>query len=56
MEVLEELKKKYKLIDGKNQLKGVRFSNLINKTNEIINDANIKKENAKNRRRKCLNL
>lgn len=41
----DKLNEKYKLIDGKNELKGVRFYNLIDRTNEIIDDVNTEKEN-----------
>lgn len=41
------LKRKYKKIDGQNKLQGVLFTGLINDTNEIIDNANTKKENTK---------
>lgn len=44
-EIKESLKKKYKMIDGENKLVGNMFSKLIDNTNDIIGDANAKKEN-----------
>ena len=34
-------------IDGRNKLKGVLFTGLINNTNDIIDNANTKKANTK---------
>mgnify|MGYP004615052565 CR=1 FL=1 len=44
-EIKESLKKKYQMIDGENKLVGNMFSKLISNTNDIIGDANAKKEN-----------
>ena len=41
------LKRKYKRVDAKNKLQGVLFTGLINDVNEVIDDANTKKENTK---------
>ena len=40
-----QIKRKYNTLDAENKLKGVLFSKLINNTNDIIGEANTKKEN-----------
>ena len=42
-----QIKRKYNTLDAENKLKGVLFSKLINNTNDIIGNANNKKENTK---------
>lgn len=46
-DVNASLKRKYKRVDAKNKLQGVLFTGLINDVNEVIDDANTKKENTK---------
>lgn len=41
----EKIKRKYNKIDAENKIKGVRFTKLINSTNDIISNTNTKKEN-----------
>lgn len=44
-DIKKSVKKKYQTIDGENKLVGNLFGKLINNTNEIIGEANTKKEN-----------
>lgn len=44
-DIKSSLKQKYKTIDGENKLVGNLFGKLINNTNDIIGEANTKKEN-----------
>ena len=46
-EVNASIKRKYKNVDGENKLKGALFTGLIEDTNEVIDNANTKKENTK---------
>ena len=43
--IKNSIKKKYKTIDGENKLIGNLYIKLINNTNDIIGEANTKKEN-----------
>lgn len=44
-DIKNSIKKKYKTIDGENKLVGNLYGKLINNANDIIGDANTKKEN-----------
>lgn len=44
-DIKKSVKKKYQTIDGENKLVGNLFGKLINNTNDIIGNANTKKEN-----------
>ena len=43
----KQIKKKYNMLDAEDKLKGVLITKLINNTNDIIDSANVKKENTK---------
>mgnify|MGYP004659434713 CR=1 FL=1 len=43
----KQIKKKYNMLDAEDKLKGVLITKLINNTNDIIDIANVKKENTK---------
>ena len=47
VDIQESINREYKNIDGKGKLKGVLFTDLINKTNETINGVNEQKKNTK---------
>lgn len=47
VDIQESINRKYKKIDGKGKLKGVLFTNLINRTNDTIDKVNESKGNTK---------
>ena len=47
VDIQESINRKYKKIDGNGKLKGVLFTNLINKTNDTIDNVNDSKGNTK---------
>ena len=47
VDIQESINREYKNIDGMGKLKGVLFTDLINKTNETINGVNEQKKNTK---------